>query len=119
MRFAAVLLTGILVWSSAQANHRWGVQIETMRCGRSLVSVGDHAYLLLDRCGDPDYRNTVSLIKLSAQLSGFDSHVVQPIENSAFLVTEEWVYKQGRGRLTKIITVTGGVLTDIRLSRRQ
>ena len=119
MRFASVLVAGILIWTPTQANHRWGVQLESMRCGRSLVTVGDNAYLLLDRCGDPDYRNTVRLIKLSDQLSGLNGEIIQAVEDSAFLVSEEWVYKQGRGRLTRILTVTGGILAEIRLSRRQ
>jgi hypothetical protein len=119
MRFASVLLAGILIWTPAQSNHRWGVQLKSMRCGRSLVTVGDDAYLLLDRCGDPDYRNTVRLIKLSDQLSGLNGDIIQSVEDSTFLVSEEWVYKRGRGRLTRILTVTGGILADIRLSRRQ
>lgn len=119
MRIAAVLLAGLLVGTSTQASHSWGVQIGSMRCGRNLVTVGDEGYLLLDRCGEPDYRNTVSLVKLSDQLGGFDSNVFRSIELSAYQVTEEWVYKQGPGRLTKILTVTGGVLTDIRVARRQ
>ena len=72
----------------------------------------------LERCGDPDFRNTVSLVKLTNRLSGFDRNIVQTFEGSTVLLTEEWVYKQGRGRLTKILTVTGGILTDIRLASR-
>ena len=119
MKHAAAVLIGIVLCTSAYASHRWGVQVGSMRCGRNLVLVGDDAYLLLERCGDPDYRNTVSLIRLSDQLSGFGQNTIQTIEDSTVLVTEEWVYKQGRGRLTRILTVTGGVLTDIRLAKRQ
>ena len=118
MRVAALLLTGMLLWSSAIAGHAWGVQIASMRCGRSLITVGDHAYTLLDLCGDPDYRSTVGLIEYSDRLSGCDDHIIHSVSERAVVVTEEWVYKQGRGRLTKILTVTGGVLTDIRIARR-
>lgn len=118
MRVATLLMVGILVWTSASASHGWGVQVSNMRCGRNLVTVGDHAFHLLDQCGDPDYRSTVGVLELSDRVSGLDGYIIQTLEDRTVLVTEEWVYKPGHGRMTRILTVTGGVLTDIRVAGR-
>jgi hypothetical protein len=103
----------------AVADQRFGPQVDTIRCGRELVKVGDDSFQVLDKCGDPDFRQVVQINKFSDSIGASEGDLARTLEDSAYLVTEQWVYKQGRGRLIKVLTITGGVLTDIRLSERQ
>ena len=103
----------------AEADHHFGPQVDTIRCGRNLVKVGDDSFRLLDKCGDPDFRQVVQINKLSDSIGASEGDLTRTLEDSAYLVTGQWVYKQGRGRLIKVLTISGGVLTDIRLSERQ
>lgn len=96
-----------------------GVQQDSMRCNGELVTVGAEAYVLLDKCGEPDFRQPVGLIELTdiARSESRDRQVAAA--DRVTLITEEWVYRLGRGRLARILTLSGGVITDIRLSERQ
>ena len=114
----AALITASLP-APAWADHRPGPQVDSMRCGRKLVQVGDEAFQLIEQCGQPDFRQVVQINRFSDVARGGDPRFERAFEASAYVVTEEWVYKQGPGRLVKILTVTGGRLTDIRLSERQ
>ncbi|MGP8651220.1 DUF2845 domain-containing protein, partial [Pseudomonas aeruginosa] len=51
-RFAA-LAAPLLYLACASA------QADTMRCGSALVSVGDRAFEVQQKCGDPDHRDDV------------------------------------------------------------
>ena len=76
----------------------------SMRCGRSLVEVGDEAFVLLDKCGDPDFRQVVAIGTYSDATRTRSGNRQFRAEDRATLVTEEWVYRQGRGRLAKVLT---------------
>lgn len=96
-----------------------GVQQSSLRCGREVVTVGQQAFNLIEKCGRPDYREVVALTRLTDATSVRRGDRRLVARDSADLITEQWVYKPGRGRLTRVLTVTGGVLTDIRLHDRQ
>ncbi|MEM9532698.1 MAG: DUF2845 domain-containing protein [Pseudomonadota bacterium] len=96
-----------------------GVQQSSIRCGRELVTVGQRSFHLLDKCGDPDHRQVVAVSRLSDGTAVRQGRRVLRARDDVSLVTEEWVYRPGRGRLTRVLTVTGGVVTDIRLFDRQ
>jgi len=120
-RSGSILLAGLVTWAAAApaGPSGFGPQVDSMRCGRELVTVGDEAFQLLEKCGDPEYRQVVQLNRLRDAARSSNGGFEWIIDDSAYRVTEEWVYKQGPGRLIKILTVTGGILTDIRLSERQ
>ena len=69
-----------------------------LRCGNDLVSVGDKAFLVANRCGEP----------VSKQLIGYTLNEARKRE----LVIEEWVYGPWAGSYT-VITFVGGVATKI------
>ncbi|MEM1092831.1 MAG: DUF2845 domain-containing protein [Pseudomonadota bacterium] len=96
-----------------------GVQQNSMRCGRDIVRVGQQAFQLIEKCGQPAYRDVVALTRLTDVAAVTRGDRLLAARDSSDLVTEQWVYKPGRGRLTRVLTVTGGVLTDIRLHERQ
>lgn len=82
---AAVLLT--LLATSAT------VQAENMRCGTALVVPGDSKLRVLDKCGEPDFRETVS---------GANERRV-----------EQWFYRSGTQRFTRVVTFRGTRIEDI------
>ena len=71
---------------------------ETMRCGTALVLVGDSKVRVLDRCGEPDYREITS--------GAFRRRV------------EQWYYRRERGQFARILTFDGIRLVRIESERR-
>ena len=112
---AALMATGGTAYSAPGP----GVQLETMRCGRHVIVVGDQSFLLLDKCGDPDFRQVISVATFSDVARARERNRALIYEDSVTVITEAWVYKQGRGRISRVLTVSGGILTDIRLATRQ
>ncbi|BAN50632.1 DUF2845 domain-containing protein [Metapseudomonas resinovorans] len=74
----------------------------TMRCGSRLISLGDRAFEVLDRCGEPVHRDRVGYTLGSYDRREFD--------------VEEWVYGPTNGML-RILTFEGNRLVRIE-SRR-
>lgn len=109
----------LLVSLPVAATEFLGVQQSSVRCGRQLVTVGQRAFSLIDKCGQPDFREVVAFTRLTDATSVRRGARRLAARDSIDLVVEQWVYKPGRGRLTRVLTVTGGVLTDIRLHGRQ
>ncbi|MDM8351198.1 DUF2845 domain-containing protein [Pseudomonas sp. sp1636] len=77
-------------------------QAETLRCGSQLVSVGDRAFEVEQKCGEPTFRDLV----------GYSLGAYQRRE----FKIEEWVYGPSNGMLT-ILTFEGNRLT--RIERRR
>jgi len=95
-----------------------GVQQSSLRGGRELVKVGQQAFRLIEKCGKPEYRQVVAVSRSTDATAVRSNRRRVGAVDTVELVTEQWVYKPGRGRLTRVLTVTGGVLTDIRLHGR-
>ncbi len=120
MRFLILCAAAALVPAlPVAATNFLGVQQDSMRCGRDIVRVGQQAFRLIEKCGQPAYREVVALSRLTDVAAIRRGDRLLAARDSSDLVTEQWVYKLGRGRLTRVLTVTGGVLTDIRLHDRQ
>lgn len=116
---AAVLLAFTLATSQAMGNDARGYHQASIRCNGDLITVGAEAFVLLDKCGEPDFRQLVGVSRLQdVAQAGNDSLTVAAVD-SVTMITEQWVYRLGRGRLARVLTVTGGVITDIRLADRQ
>lgn len=78
------------------------VQAETLRCGSKLVSVGDRAFEVQQKCGEPAFRDLVGY-----SLGEYDRREFK---------IEEWVYGPENGML-RILTFEGSRLSRIE-SRR-
>jgi hypothetical protein len=85
MLVLAVFLT--LIQGSASAS---------FYCGADIIEVGDTSMEILKNCGERDYR----------ELLGFT-------ENGGHIKIERWYYDLGSHRLIRVLTLEGGVLTDI------
>ena len=116
---AAFFLAFALASSQALGNDARGYHQASIRCNGDLITVGAEAFVLLDKCGEPDFRQLVGVSRLQdVAQAGNDSLTVAAVD-SVTMITEQWVYRLGRGRLARVLTVTGGVITDIRLADRQ
>lgn len=79
-------------------------QAESMRCGSALVSVGDRAFEVEQRCGQPKYRDV-----LGYSLGEYDRREFR---------IEEWVYGPNNGMLY-ILTFEANRLRSIETKRNQ
>ncbi|WP_407692366.1 DUF2845 domain-containing protein [Pseudomonas xionganensis] len=75
---------------------------ETLRCGSQLVSIGDRRFEVLQKCGEPAYRDLVG-------------YSLSKNERREYSV-EEWVYGPDNGMLS-ILTFEGNRLSQIERQR--
>ena len=116
MRILA-LTTILAAGSLSAASFDPGIQIENFRCDGRVLHVGDHNYQILEACGDPDFRETIEIRRESVEVRGPDNEQRFELEIGDLQTVERWVYRDD-GRLTRVLTVSGGVVTDIRLRDR-
>lgn len=88
---AATALLALLASSTA-------LHAGNMRCGTALVVPGDSKLRVLDKCGEPDFRETVS---------GANERRV-----------EQWYYRSGTQRFTRVVTFRGTRIEDIEILTR-
>ena len=83
----ALFLFSLTVASFAQTR-----EVQSIRCGTEVVRLGAHSYVMLQKCGEPDQKDTIE-----ARLSTY----------------EIWTYNCGAGRFIKVITIRGGKVDKI------
>lgn len=96
MRALATTLLLALMGASSMA------QAETMRCGSQLVSLDDRRFEVLQKCGEPAFRDLVG-------------YSLGPNERREYQI-EEWVYGPDNGMLS-ILTFEGTRLRAIERRR--
>jgi len=96
MRALATTLLLALAGASSLA------QAETLRCGSQLVSLGDRRFEVLQKCGEPAFRDLVG-------------YSLGPNERREYQI-EEWVYGPDNGMLS-ILTFEGTRLRAIERRR--
>lgn len=89
-----VVAAGLLVFSPVHA----------FRCGTDLVQKGDRKYDVVEKCGEPDFRDSHA----GGYLPG-----IGPVD-----VTETWYYNQGPNRLLRILTFHQGRLRSLETGGR-
>lgn len=77
---------------------------ETMRCGSKLVSLGDRAFEVLQKCGQPAHRDQIG-------------YTLGSYDRREFTV-EEWVYGPSNGMLS-ILTFEANRLVRIETRRNR
>lgn len=77
-------------------------QADTLRCGSQLVGVGDRSFEVLQKCGEPAFRDLIG-------------YSLGPYERREYKI-EEWVYGPDSGMLT-ILTFEGNRLRTIERQR--
>ncbi|PTS83060.1 hypothetical protein DBR00_15480 [Pseudomonas sp. HMWF032] len=94
----ALATTLILACAGASSQ----VQAETLRCGSQLVSLDDRRFEVLQKCGEPAFRDLVG-------------YSLGPSERREYQI-EEWVYGPDNGMLS-ILTFEGTRLRAIERRR--
>lgn len=98
-----------------------------LRCGHSLVDLGDYRANVYDKCGEPDSVESHMERRSSANQANiiqFNSIGNQRIPNNALnygqsyyadteVLVEEWIYDFGRERLRKLLRFENGRLIQI------
>lgn len=77
---------------------------DTLRCGSKLVNLGDRTFEVMQKCGEPAFRDPV----------GYTVGAYNQRETNI----EEWAYEPSNGMFT-ILTFEGNRLTRIERKRRQ
>nr|WP_244153336.1 DUF2845 domain-containing protein [Pseudomonas seleniipraecipitans] len=77
---------------------------DTLRCGSKLVNLGDRTFEVMQKCGEPAFRDPVG-------------YTVGPYNRRETNI-EEWAYEPSNGMFT-ILTFEGNRLTRIERKRRQ
>ena len=75
---------------------------DTLRCGSRLVNLGDRAFEVLQKCGEPAFRDPVG-------------YTLGPYNRRETSI-EEWAYEPSNGMFT-ILTFEGNRLTRIERKR--
>lgn len=79
-------------------------QADTLRCGNQLVNIGDRSFEVMQKCGEPAFRDLVG-------------YSLGPTERHEYKI-EEWVYGPDNGMLS-ILTFEGNRLRQIERQRSQ
>jgi len=97
-RWVATLCLALIA-TAAQAN--------SMRCGNRLVTPGDTKSSVLNKCGEPSFRDVVGIERTRDR------------STSTSVIVEEWSYSQGQGRLQKTVVFHGNRVVRIRSGSRE
>ena len=84
---AVLFALPVVISTFAQA--RW---VKSMRCGTEIVRLGATTYELIQKCGEPDLKETIEAREETS---------------------ERWTYNCGTGRFIKVITIRGGKVRRI------
>lgn len=82
----------------------------SLRCGRRLVSIGDHKNDVYDICGEPESIDTRT--KLVGKILHHPRRTLD-IEEYEEVQVEEWVYNFGSNRFRKYLRFENGRLVEI------
>ncbi len=84
----------------------------SMRCGRLLVSVGDHQAEVLQKCGFPALtdRRISTVVQDYSYRPGWRSG----IEEYREIVIDEWIYNFGPRQFMRHLRFENGILKEIR-----
>ena len=97
--FFAVIVFSVFPYSRATA--------DTLRCGSSLIQVGDDAFSVIAKCGKPTERMTLSE-PVYASTGDFGT-----FPTGAVALTELWHYDRGSEQFPVILKISDGVVQSI------
>ena len=92
------------------------MQAHALRCGQRVVNVGDYAFEVAKRCGDPDY--VQSRIAYPYRLATGRAHRAVIDYFPYPVMVDEWVYNFGVNRLVYLLEFENGRLVHIRTRGR-
>jgi Protein of unknown function (DUF2845) len=99
-----------------------------LKCGRSIVNVGDYKEDVIDQCGYPDsvqshYERRSNQNRADVSQYNFNNHRRFPSGSFNYgqsyyqdveVLVEEWIYNFGSARLKKMLRFENGKLVEIK-----
>lgn len=94
---------------------------QSMRCSGYLVSKGDSPASLLQKCGQPVYRQAVcvSMLQLGWVVAPFRDGSPAAILAAQCVPMEEWTYDRGPGAFWGLVRIYNGAVESVRDGDRQ
>ena len=102
MKRACILCCGLLILLMVSSTVVFSYALS---CDGGVITTGDRSSDVLAKCGAPDYKESHQE-ELSQR---YDSNTRAKV----FITVEEWTYDFGGTRLTRIVTIKNGTVTDI------
>lgn len=112
MKKILVLLFISLLFSTASL-------AEGLRCGTRIIKIGDHKVDVLDKCGEPLYRDThKKCIRDEISSSYGASNNDQSKYRTVCFEVDEWTYKPSQGKFLTLLEISGSRVSNIRYGDR-
>lgn len=95
------------------------VAASDLRCGSRLVSIGDHRFDVLRKCGEPAHVETWEEVRvkrnllLSSPLTPEQELILQSPLSRELVIIEEWQYNFGQNRFIRYLRFENGRLKRI------
>ena len=104
----------------ATALHPLSASAQSLQCGGNLVGVGESRLSLLQKCGEPAFRETLCLPvrPLERYVPGPGGSLVLVPVVPPCVPVEEWTYHRGAGNFLGIVRFGNGVVDSVRDGER-
>ncbi|PIF17981.1 uncharacterized protein DUF2845 [Acidovorax delafieldii] len=89
---------------------------QSLRCNGSLVGKGDSPVTLLQKCGDPIYRQgvCVSMLQLGWVVTPYRPGSPAAVLANQCVPMEEWTYDRGPGTFLGVVRIYNGTIESVR-----
>ena len=89
---------------------------QSLRCNGSLVGKGDSPVTLLQKCGDPIYRQgvCVSMLQLGWVVTPYRPGSPAAVLANQCVPMEEWTYDRGPGTFLGVVRIYNGAIESVR-----
>ena len=89
---------------------------QSLRCNGSLVGKGDSPVTLLQKCGDPIYRQgvCVSMLQLGWVVTPYRQGSPAAVLANQCVPMEEWTYDRGPGTFLGVVPIYNGTIESVR-----
>ena len=89
---------------------------QSLRCNGSLVGNGDSPVTLLQKCGDPIYRQAVcvSMLQLGWVVTPYRPGSPAAVLANQCVSMEEWTYDRGPGTFLGVVRIYNGAIESVR-----
>lgn len=104
----------------ATAIHPLSASAQSLQCGGNLVGVGESRLSLLQKCGEPAFRETLCMPvrPLERYVPGPGGSLVLVPVVPPCVPVEEWTYHRGAGNFLGIVRFGNGVVDSVRDGER-
>lgn len=102
------------------ALHPLAAGAQSLQCGGNLVGVGESRFSLLQKCGEPAFRETLCIpVRPQGRFAyGPGGNVILVPVAPSCVPVEEWTYHRGAGNFLAVVRFGNGVVESVRDGER-